>query len=167
MYRIGLGIDVHRFTENRKLYLGGIEIPYKYGLEGHSDADVLIHSIMDAILGALGKPDIGYFFPPNDPKYKNIRSTILLEKIINLMNSEEFEIENLDCTIIAQVPKILPYRDLIIKNLSSLIKIPENKINVKATTTEKMGFLGRKEGIMSISIVLLKTRSFIDEKRKT
>ena len=160
MFRIGMGIDVHKFVENRKLYLGGVEIPYKYGLEGHSDADVLIHSIMDAILGALGKPDIGHYFPPTAPEYKDIRSTILLEKILNIMESEKYEIQNLDCTVIAQVPKILPYRDLIIKNLSKLIKIPENKINVKATTTEKMGFPGRKEGIVSICVVLLKARSF-------
>jgi len=156
LFRIGQGIDFHRFKAGRRLILGNIEIEYEFGLEGHSDADVLIHSIMDALLGAAGLKDIGYYFPDTDEKYKNIDSGILLENVVSLIRGKGFEIVNIDATIIAQKPKILPYIDEMKTRLSSIMNITREQISIKATTTEKMGFIGRQEGIASMSVVLLR-----------
>jgi len=150
---IGLGYDIHKLKERRKLILGGVQIQHTKGLLGHSDADVVTHSICDAILGALGKKDIGEHFPDTDPKYKNILSLKLLEKVLILMKKRNLAINNLDITIIAQEPKIAPYRDKIKENINSVIKIPPDKINVKATSHEGLGALGNGEGIACISIV--------------
>lgn len=153
--RIGHGYDVHKLVENRKLILGGVEIPYKYGLLGHSDADVLVHSIMDAILGAMGKGDIGRLFPDTDDKYKDIDSLILLERVINIMENEKYSIGNIDCTIIAQKPKLSTFVTQMSQNIARVCKINEENINIKATTEEGLGFTGTGEGIAVHSVCLL------------
>ena len=153
--RIGHGYDVHKLVENRKLILGGVEIPYKYGLMGHSDADVLVHSIMDAILGAMGKGDIGKLFPDTDDKYKDIDSLILLERVINIMENEKYSIGNIDCTIIAQKPKLSTFVTQMSQNIARVCKINEENINIKATTEEGLGFTGTGEGIAVHSVCLL------------
>lgn len=155
IFKIGLGYDIHPFSEGRKLVLGGIEIPYQKGLKGHSDGDVLIHAIMDALLGALGLPDIGFFFPNNDEKYRNIESTVLLREVLKMVKKENFKIENIDAAIIAEEPKILPYRERIISNLSYHLSISQENINIKATTNEGVGFIGKKEGIAVLVVALL------------
>jgi 2-C-methyl-D-erythritol 2,4-cyclodiphosphate synthase len=152
---IGLGYDIHKLTEGRKLILGGVEIAHSKGLLGHSDADVVTHSICDAILGAIGEKDIGEHFPDTDPKYKNIISLKLLEEVLEMMKRKNLVINNLDITIIAQEPKVSPYREKIKEKINSIIKIPEDKINVKATSPEGLGALGNGEGIACISIVNL------------
>jgi 2-C-methyl-D-erythritol 2,4-cyclodiphosphate synthase len=154
--RTGIGYDVHRLVAGRELWLGGIKIDFELGLEGHSDADVLIHAICDALLGAAGLRDIGYYFPDNSAEFKNIDSKILLQKTINLIRSEGFEIENIDSIICAEKPKISPFIDEMKNILSNIIKIPQNCIGIKATTTEKLGFVGRSEGISAHAAVLLK-----------
>ncbi len=151
---VGIGFDVHRLTKNRKLVLGGIEIDSDVGLFGHSDADVLIHSIIDAILGAANLPDIGELFPDSEKKFKDISSVILLKKVLKKIYEMGFKVYNVDCIIIAQKPKISPYKMKIKKNLEKIIN-PIKWINIKATTTEKLGFLGREEGIAAQSIVSL------------
>ena len=150
--RIGHGYDVHKLVENRKLILGGVEIPYKYGLLGHSDADVLVHSIMDAILGAMGKGDIGKLFPDTDDKYKDIDSLILLERVINIMENEKYSIGNIDCTIIAQKPKLSTFVTQMSQNIARVCKTNEENINLKATTEEGLGFTGTGEGIAVHSV---------------
>jgi len=153
--RIGLGYDVHKLVENRKLIIGGIEIPYEKGLLGHSDADVLIHAIMDSLLGASSLGDIGKHFPDTDPKYKGISSIVLLECVGKLLKDNNFEINNIDSTIIAQKPKMAPHIPTMVKNIANALNIEENKINVKATTEEGLGFTGSGEGISAQSICLL------------
>ena len=153
--RIGHGYDVHKLVETRKLILGGVEIPYKYGLLGHSDADVLVHSIMDAILGAMGKGDIGRLFPDTDDKYKDIDSLILLERVINIMENEKYSIGNIDCTIIAQKPKLSTFVTQMSQNIARVCKTNEENINIKATTEEGLGFTGTGEGIAVHSVCLL------------
>ena len=153
--RIGHGYDVHKLVENRKLIVGGVEIPYKYGLLGHSDADVLVHSIMDAILGAMGKGDIGKLFPDTDDKYKDIDSLILLERVINIMENEKYSIGNIDCTIIAQKPKLSTFVTQMSQNIARVCKTNEENINIKATTEEGLGFTGTGEGIAVHSVCLL------------
>lgn len=153
--RIGHGYDVHKLVENRKLILGGVEIPYKYGLLGHSDADVLVHSIMDAILGAMGEGDIGRLFPDTDDKYKDIDSLILLERVISIMENEKYSIGNIDCTIIAQKPKLSTFVTQMSQNIARVCKINEENINIKATTEEGLGFTGTGEGIAVHSVCLL------------
>lgn len=153
--RIGQGYDVHAFAENRKLILGGVEIPYEKGLAGHSDADVLIHACCDAILGAAALGDIGKHFPDTSADFKNIDSRILLRHVAELIIKEGFSIGNLDATIIAQQPRLAPYIDNMKKNLASDLNVDLDQINVKATTTEKLGFEGRKEGIAAQAVVLL------------
>jgi 2-C-methyl-D-erythritol 2,4-cyclodiphosphate synthase len=153
--RIGIGYDAHRFAENRNLIIGGVKIEYDKGLLGHSDADVLIHSIIDAVLGALGKGDIGTFFPDTDPKFKNIDSKLLLKKTCKIMKDNCFEIINIDSIIIAEKPKMKNHIEKMKKVLSEVLEIKVDKINIKATTTEKMGFIGREEGIAAQSVVLL------------
>lgn len=151
--RVGFGIDYHRFCDNKDLTIGGVKIPFTKGLQGHSDADVLTHAIIDAMLGASGEKDIGTFFPDNDPKYKNISSLILLKKTIELLKNPL--IINIDCVIISEKPKFKPYIDKIIDSLSETLKIHPQKISVKATTTEKMGPEGREEGISVRAVVNL------------
>ena len=152
--RVGLGYDVHKLVENRKLILGGVEIPHEKGLLGHSDADVLVHSIMDALLGAMGKGDIGKHFPDSDDAYKDISSLKLLEKVMELVN-RDYVVVNIDNVIMAERPRIAPHIDEMKKILSRVMMVEEDRINIKGTTTEKLGFVGREEGIASESIVLL------------
>ncbi|GAA3644048.1 2-C-methyl-D-erythritol 2,4-cyclodiphosphate synthase [Asaccharospora irregularis] len=153
--RVGLGYDVHKLVEGRKLIIGGVDIPHEKGLLGHSDADVLTHAVMDSILGALGLGDIGKHFPDTDSKYKGIDSIILLENVYNLIISNGYEIGNIDCTIIAQIPKMAPFIDNMRKNISNALKTDLKNVNVKATTEEGLGFTGAKEGISAQSICLL------------
>ena len=153
--RIGMGYDVHRLTEGRKLILGGVEIPYEKGLLGHSDADVIVHAIMDALLGAAGLGDIGKHFPDTDPKYKDISSILLLEHVGDLLNENHMCIGNIDATIIAQAPKLAPYREEMMENVAKALKIERSQINIKATTEEGLGFTGSGEGISAQAICLL------------
>ena len=155
MFRIGFGYDAHRLIKGRPLIIGGVSIPYELGLEGHSDADVLIHSLMDAILGALGKGDIGMHFPDNDPAYKGIDSTLLLKKVMEMVNRDGYIINNTDNTIVAQRPKLAPHMQNMRDRLSRFLEVPTDRINIKATTTEGMGFCGRGEGIAAYSIASL------------
>ena len=145
--RVGTGFDVHELTEGRKLVLGGVEIPFERGLEGHSDADVLTHAVMDALLGAAGMGDIGLHFPDSDPQYAGISSLLLLEKVREKLEEAYYMIGNIDVTLIAQRPKIRPYVDEMRKNLAEVLDIDASRINIKGTTTEKLGFAGREEGI--------------------
>jgi len=154
--RVGIGFDVHPFNNDGPLYLGGVKIDYKYGLKGHSDADVLIHSLIDAILGAMGKGDIGDLFPDTEQKYKNIRSSKLLDTVVNIMFNNNYKLVNADLIILAQEPKIKKYKNSIEIKLSNLLKINANQLNLKATTTEGLGFVGRVEGIGAQAVVLLK-----------
>lgn len=153
--RVGLGYDVHRLVEGRKLILGGVEIPYEKGLLGHSDADVLLHAIMDALLGAAALGDIGKHFPDTDEQYKGASSIKLLEAVGNLLEENRYVINNIDATIIAQRPKVGPYREQMVKNIANALKIEENLVNVKATTEEGLGFTGSGEGISSQAIASL------------
>lgn len=153
--RIGMGYDVHRLTEGRALIMGGVNIPYEKGLLGHSDADVLLHAIMDACLGAAALGDIGKHFPDSDPTYKGISSILLLEKVGELLEREHFLIENIDATIIAQAPKMRPYIDTMRENIARALKIDITQINVKATTEEGLGFTGSGEGISAQAICML------------
>jgi 2-C-methyl-D-erythritol 2,4-cyclodiphosphate synthase len=155
MFRIGFGYDAHRLIKGRPLIIGGVSVPYELGLEGHSDADVLIHSLMDAILGALGKGDIGMHFPDSDPAYKGIDSTLLLKKVMELVSNEGYIINNTDNTIVAQRPKLAPHIQNMRDRLTRFLEVPADRINIKATTTEGMGFCGRGEGIAAYSVVSL------------
>lgn len=155
--RIGMGYDVHKLVEGRKLILGGVEIPYEKGLLGHSDADVLLHAIMDALLGAAALGDIGKHFPDTDPAYKGISSMKLLEHVGELLEEHLFLIENIDATVIAQAPKLRPYIDTMRENIAQALGIELSQINVKATTEEGLGFTGSGEGISSQAICLLTT----------
>ena len=154
--RIGIGYDVHRLVEGRKLVLGGVTIPFEKGLLGHSDADVLIHAACDALLGAAGLGDIGLHFPDTDPKLKDISSMILLAKTYNLLKEKDFKIINLDSTIMAEEPKITPFRATIQKNIARTIEIEPECVNVKATTLETLGMVGKGEGIAALCIALIK-----------
>lgn len=153
--RIGQGYDVHRLVEGRKLIIGGVEIPYEKGLDGHSDADVLLHAIMDALLGAAALGDIGVLFPDTDDAYKGADSMVLLEKVHDAVLSEGYSVSNIDATIIAQAPKMRPYIDQMRENIARVLNIGQDQVNVKATTEEKLGFTGRKEGISAIAVALL------------
>jgi 2-C-methyl-D-erythritol 2,4-cyclodiphosphate synthase len=153
--RIGAGYDVHRLVPDRKLVLGGVTIPHKLGLLGHSDADVLVHSLCDALLGAAGMGDIGIHFSDSDPKYKDIDSMKILSSVLEMVSEKGFSIINIDSTIFAESPKISPYRDDIQKNIAKILKIDFDRVNIKATTTEGLGFIGRGEGIGAMSTVLL------------
>ena len=152
----GTGFDIHAFEENKEMYLGGIKLPYDYGFKAHSDGDVLIHSVIDALLGACGAGDIGEFFPDTDEKYKGIDSKILLEEIVTFVNNVGYEIVNIDLTIIAQKPKINPFKNDIKNSMAKLLGLEKQFINIKATTAEKLGFIGRAEGIAVQSIATLK-----------
>ena len=153
--RVGMGYDVHRLVEGRKLILGGVEIPYEKGLLGHSDADVLIHAIMDALLGAAALGDIGKHFPDTDPQYKGISSVELLKHVAKLLDENNYVIENIDATVIAQRPKLRPYMDEMTKNIAGALGIEENRLNLKATTEEGLGFTGTGEGMASQAICSL------------
>ena len=158
MLRIGQGYDVHRYAQNRDLILGGVKIPFELGLDGHSDADVLTHAIMDAIVGALALGDIGKFFPDTDPKYKDADSILLLNEILNVMSEKGYKIVNVDATIVAQKPKLRPFIDQIRENLSSNMNIDIDCMSVKATTEENLGFTGSMEGMKSYCIILLEKK---------
>lgn len=153
--RVGMGYDVHRLVEGRKLILGGVEIPYEKGLLGHSDADVLIHAIMDALLGAAALGDIGKHFPDTDPQYKGISSVELLKHVAKLLDENNYVIENIDATVIAQRPKLRPYMEEMTKNIAGALEIEENRLNLKATTEEGLGFTGTGEGMASQAICSL------------
>ena len=153
--RVGIGYDSHKFVEGRKLFLGGVEIPCGYGLLAHSDGDVLIHALIDAVLGALNLGDIGMFFPDTDPHYKDIRSTILLQKINDLLSERNAKIINIDSVLMLEIPKISPYTEEMKNMLSQILNIQKAQISIKAKTNEGMGFVGKKEGIASIVVVLI------------
>lgn len=153
--RIGMGYDVHRLTEGRDLILGGVKIPYEKGLLGHSDADVLLHAVMDALLGAAALGDIGKHFPDSDPAYKGISSLKLLEHVGELLEKEGYTVGNIDATIIAQRPKMAPHIPIMRKNIAEVLRIEESQINIKATTEEGLGFTGSGEGISSQAVCLL------------
>jgi 2-C-methyl-D-erythritol 2,4-cyclodiphosphate synthase len=155
MMRIGHGFDVHRLVPDRPLILGGVTIPYEYGLLGHSDADVLLHAVSDAILGALGLGDIGRYFPDTDPIYKGIDSLLLLEHVVGLAHTRGFRVHNLDTTIVAQRPKLAPHVLQMVINLAKVCQVPSGSVNVKATTTEHLGYAGRGEGISAYAVVLI------------
>ncbi len=155
MLRIGHGYDVHAFADNRKCIIGGVEIPYEKGLLGHSDADVLLHAISDSLLGAAALGDIGKHFPDTDPSFKGADSSVLLRTVVELINSKGFKINNIDATIIAQAPKMAPYIETMRSNIAFSLGIPIDCVNVKATTEEKMGFTGRKEGIAAHCVCLV------------
>jgi len=158
--RVGHGYDVHAFANDRKLMLGGIDIPYERGLAGHSDADVLIHALCDALLGAVGLHDIGHHFPDTDPQYKNRDSTLFLSHTMTLLQDKGWSVGNVDCTIMAQEPKIGPHIATMRTRLAALLLIDSDCVNVKATTTERLGFVGRLEGIAAEAVVLVcKTRT--------
>ncbi|MDD4879273.1 MAG: 2-C-methyl-D-erythritol 2,4-cyclodiphosphate synthase [Candidatus Omnitrophica bacterium] len=150
--RIGLGYDIHRLIEGRRLFLGGVEIPYVKGLDGYSDADVLLHAICDAILGAMGKDDIGIHFPNDDPKFKGISSLELLHKVAVLAEGSGYKIINVDSTLILEEPKILPFKARMKKTLASVLGIDEDRINIKATTQEGVGAIGRGEAIAAYAV---------------
>ncbi|AQX52923.1 2-C-methyl-D-erythritol 2,4-cyclodiphosphate synthase [Priestia flexa] len=153
--RVGQGFDVHQFATGRPLIIGGIEIPYERGLLGHSDADVLLHTIADALLGAIAQGDIGKHFPDTDPEFKDADSAKLLQHVWKLVKAEGYALSNVDCTIIAQKPKMAPYIQPIRERIAELLEAEVSQINVKATTTEKLGFTGREEGIASQAAVLV------------
>lgn len=156
MFRIGQGFDVHQIAENRPLIIGGVNIPYEKGLLGHSDADVLLHTVADACLGAIGEGDIGKHFPDTNPDFKDADSSKLLQHVWNLVKIRGYELVNADCTIIAQKPKMAPYIEPMKERISQLLETTPDCINVKATTTERLGFPGREEGIAAQAVVLLK-----------
>lgn len=155
MYRIGQSTDIHQLVENRKLILGGVEIESKKGLLGHSDADVLLHAISEAILGALGKNDLGCLFPDSDAKYKDISSLLILQKVYEIMDENGYKINNIDSLIIIEEPKLRPYIDKMKENVADVLHTSITNVNIKATCSEKMGFIGKKEGALAQAIVLL------------
>ena len=155
MIRIGQGFDVHKFEEGRPLIIGGITIPHDRGLTGHSDADVLLHTVTDAALGAIGEGDIGRHFPDTDAAFKDADSAVLLEKIWALVEGKGYKLGNIDCTIIAQKPKMAPHIETIRARIAELLNADVSQVNVKATTTEKLGFTGREEGIAAMATILL------------
>lgn len=154
-YRVGSGFDVHRLVEGRDLIICGVKIPYSLGLLGHSDADVALHALCDAMLGAVALRDIGYHFPDTDPRYKGADSRILLRECNRLVNEKGYTVGNIDLTIMAQAPKMLPHIPAMIKNIAGDLGLPEDCVSVKATTTERLGFTGRGEGIAAQAVVLV------------
>jgi 2-C-methyl-D-erythritol 2,4-cyclodiphosphate synthase len=153
--RVGFGYDVHPFVEKRPLFLGGIQVPYLFGLQGHSDADVLLHAICDALLGAVAEGDIGRHFPDTDPQYRDIRSTILLKRVMTKVKEKGFRVINIDATIVAEKPKLSEFIPRMVKEIEGVLEIEPGRINVKATTSEGLGFIGREEGIAVYAITLL------------
>ncbi len=155
MIRIGHGYDVHRLTEGRKLIVGGVEIEHEKALLGHSDADVLLHAISDALLGAAAKGDIGCLFPDNDEKYKGADSLLLLKEVVSVLRNDGYSVINIDSTLIAQRPKMRPYIEMMRDNIAKACGIPADNVSVKATTEEKLGFTGREEGISAHAVCLI------------
>lgn len=155
MIRIGQSTDIHQLVEGRKLFLGGVEIPHDKGLLGHSDADVLLHAITEAMIGALGLGDIGAHFPDTDPKYKGIDSKILLAETVALVHSHGYVVGNVDSTVLAEQPKLRPHIESMCETIAAILQVERNQVNVKATRGEKMGFVGREEGIMAQAVVLM------------
>ncbi len=155
MIRIGQGYDVHKLVEGRELWICGIKIPHTHGLLGHSDADVAIHALCDALLGAIASGDIGKHFPDTDPRYKGIDSKLLLSHVMKLVRENKYQLANCDITICAEAPKFRPYIDDMRKTLASVMEVDSDQISVKATTTEKLGFTGRREGISALAVCLL------------
>jgi 2-C-methyl-D-erythritol 2,4-cyclodiphosphate synthase len=155
--RIGIGYDIHALVNDRDLILGGVTIPFQKGLLGHSDADVLIHAICDALLGAAGKGDIGTHFPDNDPKYKDISSLKLLSTTMDIIHRTHYDIVNIDCTVFAQAPKLSPYRESMETIIARTIDLDPNRINIKATTTEKLGVIGEGRGIAAMCVALIES----------
>lgn len=153
--RIGQGIDVHAFQDGGTLVLGGVTIPYERSLEAHSDGDVVLHALCDALLGAAGLGDIGRHFPPDDAAYKNIDSRVLLRKTVALLSERQFSIANADMTIVAEAPKLAPFVEAMCTHISADLQVDTSRVNVKATTTEHLGFAGREEGIAAFAVVLL------------
>ncbi len=153
--RIGIGYDAHRLTRERPLVLGGVEIPFEQGLEGWSDADVVVHAIIDALLGATALGDIGSYFPANDPAYEGISSIVLLDRTRNLLSEHGWRISNIDATIVAERPPLHPYIDQMRQNISQALSISKSQVGIKATTTEGLGFTGREEGIATYAVALL------------
>ena len=154
-FRVGTGYDVHQLVAGRRLVLGGVTIPYELGLKGHSDADVLLHALKDALLGAAGLGDIGRHFPDHDPVYKDISSLVLLERVADTLHREGWRVNNVDVTAIAEAPKLAPYVDEMADNIARCLNMPRSAVNVKATTTEKLGFTGRGEGIAAQAVASL------------
>ena len=155
MLRIGHGFDVHAFAEGRRLILGGVNVPSERGLAGHSDADVVAHALMDAVLGALREGDIGKLFPDNDPAYEGADSLVLMRRVADLARERGWRVADADCTIVAQAPKLAPYREQMRANMAAALGVPVEAVGVKATTTERLGFVGREEGIAAWAVVLL------------
>lgn len=153
---IGFGYDIHRFQEGRPLVLGGVVIPHSHGLDGHSDADVLSHAIADAVLGTLGLPDIGHWFPPGDPACKDISSLRILEKAAALVREQGHELVNIDATLVAEAPKVLPHREAMQAQIGAALGLPPQRIGIKATTNETLGALGRREGIAAMAVALVR-----------
>lgn len=154
--KIGSGVDVHALVHGRDLIIGGVKIDHEKGLQGHSDADVLIHSVCDALLGALGLGDIGEHFPDTDPRYKGISSRILLARCGDLLRDKGYEILNMDCTVFAQAPRLSPFKQEMAENIARVLSVGLDQVNVKATTTEKLGFIGRGEGIAAQTTLLIR-----------
>ena len=154
-FRIGQGTDIHRLVEGRRLVLAGVEIPWEKGLLGHSDADVVCHAVSNALLGAIGEGDIGRHFPDSDPRYKGASSVELLRVVMGMVKTKGFRVGNVDLTVLAERPKLGPYREEMRKNLAAVLEVTPEDVNIKATTGEKMGFVGREEGIMAEAVVLL------------
>ncbi|MGB4370960.1 MAG: 2-C-methyl-D-erythritol 2,4-cyclodiphosphate synthase [Dethiobacteria bacterium] len=159
LFRVGIGFDLHRLTGGRPLILGGVKIPFQRGLLGHSDADVLLHALMDAMLGAAGLHDIGFYFPPGEKRYKDISSLNLLAKVQEIISAENYIVSNADMVIIAEAPPLAPFIEAMEKNIAVTLKLPENAVSVKATTTEGLGLCGRGEAIAAQAAVLLRTRT--------
>lgn len=155
MIRIGQSTDIHQLVEGRKLFLGGVEIPHDKGLLGHSDADVLLHAITEAMIGALGLGDIGAHFPDTDPKYKGIDSKTLLAETVALVHRHGYVVGNVDSTVLAEQPKLRPHIEMMCETIAEILQVERNQVNVKATRGEKMGFVGREEGIMAQAVVLM------------
>lgn len=157
MIRVGIGYDVHPFEAGRPLVLGGVEIPHSRGLKGHSDADVLCHAIADAVLGALGEPDIGHFFPPDDPSIKGISSLKILEKCAEIARQKGARISNIDASLIAEAPKVKPHAGAMKRKIASALGIEPEQVGVKATTNERLGFVGREEGMAAMAVACVAT----------
>jgi 2-C-methyl-D-erythritol 2,4-cyclodiphosphate synthase len=154
-FRIGHGFDVHRLARGRKLFLAGLEIPYSKGLLGHSDADVVLHAIINALLGAIGQGDIGTHFPDNDPKYKDIASGELLAQVLKIVGRKRWKVVNVDVTLLAQEPKLSPYYPAMRENVGRQLQLKSGRVNIKATTTEKLGWVGQGKGMAATAVVLL------------
>ena len=153
--RVGFGFDSHRLVEGRKLVIGGVQIPYGRGLEGHSDADVLLHAIADALIGAAGLSSIGEFFPDTDPRYKDVSSALILTEVVSLIHDHGYKVVNLDCTVLTEEPLLVPYRDTMRERIAEILGIRISDVAIKPKRGEGMGFVGRKEGIASMAVVLV------------